>query len=120
MFLVPAAVAMSNDAMPIINSKRNDMEGSRKVEKRANPARTLWLETYQLWDEVLHQVGKAYYKAKPPKSRPKSGTRPGSEQRSSDRSREAREAREARETYEARNMQLVRQRSCSSDGWGGR
>ncbi|POS71430.1 hypothetical protein DHEL01_v210178 [Diaporthe helianthi] len=32
-----------------------------------NPVKTVWWETYQLWDEVLHQVGKAYYKARPPK-----------------------------------------------------
>ncbi|ROV87966.1 hypothetical protein VMCG_10680 [Cytospora schulzeri] len=30
---------------------------TRKVEKMANPVKTLWWETYQLWDEVLHQVG---------------------------------------------------------------
>ncbi|KAG8159222.1 hypothetical protein KVR01_010883 [Diaporthe batatas] len=43
-----------------------------------NPAKTVWWETYQLWDEVLHQVGKAYYKARPPKkgSRSRTGPRP--------------------------------------------
>ncbi|ROV88029.1 hypothetical protein VSDG_09166 [Cytospora chrysosperma] len=82
-----------------------------KVEKMANPVKTLWWETYQLWDEVLYQVGKAYYKAKPPKrSRSKSGSGSRSRPRS-DRTG----SKKGVEGHEARNMQLVRQGSYSSD-----
>lgn len=39
-----------------------------------NPAKTLWWETYELWDAVLYRIGDVYYKAKPPKARPASSS----------------------------------------------
>lgn len=85
-----------------------------------NPAKTVWWETYQLWDEVLHQVGKAYYKARPPKkgSRSRTGPKPARPRShrttgkiSSSRAPKLLEAR-----HEPQDMQLVRQRSYSLDG----
>lgn len=36
-----------------------------------NPAKTLWWETFELWDMVLYHVGNVYYKARRPhKKRP--------------------------------------------------
>lgn len=39
-----------------------------------NPAKTLWWETYELWDAVLYRIGDVYYKVKPPKARPTSSS----------------------------------------------
>ncbi|ROW05951.1 hypothetical protein VPNG_08453 [Cytospora leucostoma] len=107
--------AKQNDwTMLELSSQRNDMTRTQKPKKVTNPAKVLWWETYQLWDEVLYQVGKAYYKAKPPEKL-HSRARPGSTPmlRSERKSLEHRD-REGRAT-EARNMQLVRQRSYSPD-----
>lgn len=33
-----------------------------------NPAKTLWWETFELWDALLYRLGGAYYMARPPKA----------------------------------------------------
>lgn len=85
-----------------------------------NPAKTVWWETYQLWDEVLHQVGKAYYKARPPKkgSRSRAGPKPAlsRSQRATGKTSSSRGPKLLTAQHEPHNMQLVRQRSYSLDG----
>lgn len=84
-----------------------------------NPAKTVWWETYQLWDEVLHQVGKAYYKARPPKkgSRTRAGPRPAlpRSQRTAGKITSGGGSK-LQALHEPHDMQLVRQRSYSLDG----
>lgn len=104
--------------MPESSSQRNDMTRTQKPKKMTNPAKVLWWETFQLWDEVLYQVGKAYYKVKPPeklhsraraRAKPRSTPMPRTERKSLEyRDRDGR-------ATEPRNMQLVRQRSYSPD-----
>lgn len=95
-------------------------ESSATIARMTNPAKTVWWETYQLWDEVLHQVGKAYYKARPPKKGSRSRARPKSalsrSQRTTGKISSSSRGPKLQAQHEPHNMQLVRQRSYLLDG----
>lgn len=97
-----------------------EREPNTTIARMTNPAKTVWWETYQLWDEVLHQVGKAYYKARPPKkgSRSRTGPKPAitRSHRTTGKISSSRAPKLLEARHEPQDMQLVRQRSYSLEG----
>lgn len=57
-----------------------------------NPAKTLWWETFELWDVVLYQLGNAYYKVRRPAGHTNTTSRPPHKHRTKHRRRRVHDA----------------------------
>ncbi|KAK2002789.1 hypothetical protein LX36DRAFT_666990 [Colletotrichum falcatum] len=52
-----------NKRMETVNEyQRDSRRQARPSSSGRNPLRTVWRETYEVWDGVCYGVGKAYYK----------------------------------------------------------